>query len=63
MDSCTAIHALTDMCFKKCIGTKINDSKLDRYEEPCMANCVDRFMDANSLIVKQLESLRTKGAM
>lgn len=54
-----AIHSLTDMCFRKCITSKISSPKLDKYEEPCMQNCVDRFMDANNLILKQLEAMRT----
>lgn len=45
------------MCFKKCIG-KISSGKLDRYEEPCLQNCVDRFMDANKVILKNLETMR-----
>jgi mitochondrial import inner membrane translocase subunit TIM8 len=59
----TAIHALTDMCFKKCVTSKIGAGTLDKYEEPCMQNCVDRFMDANGLILRQLESLRTKNSL
>lgn len=54
-----SIHSLTDMCFRKCITSKISSGKLDKYEEPCMQNCVDRFMDANNLILKQLETMRT----
>ncbi|KAF2095190.1 hypothetical protein NA57DRAFT_79676 [Rhizodiscina lignyota] len=53
-----SIHSLTDMCFKKCIG-KISSGKLDKYEEPCMQNCVERFMDASHLVLKQLENMRT----
>ncbi|KAF2434730.1 putative mitochondrial intermembrane space translocase subunit Tim10 [Tothia fuscella] len=54
-----SIHSLTDMCFRKCITAKPSSGKLDKYEEPCMQNCVDRFMDANNLILKQLEAMRT----
>ncbi|KAF2457148.1 Tim10/DDP family zinc finger-domain-containing protein [Lineolata rhizophorae] len=53
------IHNLTDMCFKKCITSKISSGKLDRSEEPCVLNCVDRFLDANNLVLKQLEMMRT----
>ncbi|KAF2841466.1 hypothetical protein M501DRAFT_1000692 [Patellaria atrata CBS 101060] len=53
------IHNLTDMCFKKCITSKISAGKLDKYEEPCMQNCVERFMDANHLVMRQLEQMRT----
>ncbi|KAF2404763.1 hypothetical protein EJ06DRAFT_504222 [Trichodelitschia bisporula] len=54
-----AIHSLTDVCFRKCITGKISSGTLDKTEEPCMRNCVDRFMDANNSILKQLESMRT----
>ena len=57
--SFTAIHALTDTCFRKCITSKISAGKLDRYEEPCMQNCVDRFMDMNNLVLKELDKMRT----
>lgn len=54
----TAIHSLTDICFRKCVTSKISSGKLDKYEEPCMQNCVDRFLDANHVILRQLETLR-----
>jgi len=52
------IHTYTDICFRKCITSTIKQGKLDKYEEPCMQNCVDRFMDANTLVLKQLEMMR-----
>ncbi|OJD30062.1 mitochondrial import inner membrane translocase subunit tim8 protein [Diplodia corticola] len=54
-----SIHSLTDICFRKCVASKISSGKLDKYEEPCMQNCVDRFLDANGVVLKQLETLRT----
>ncbi|KAG9515824.1 hypothetical protein KCU77_g15066, partial [Aureobasidium melanogenum] len=54
-----SIHSLTDTCFRKCITGKISSGKLDRSEEPCMQNCVDRFMDANLVVIKNLEQMRT----
>ncbi|KEQ89696.1 hypothetical protein D6D19_05639 [Aureobasidium pullulans] len=54
-----SIHSLTDVCFRKCITGKISAGKLDRSEEPCMQNCVDRFMDANLVVIKNLEQMRT----
>ncbi|OCK95239.1 uncharacterized protein K441DRAFT_556529 [Cenococcum geophilum 1.58] len=54
-----SIHSLTDICFRKCITSKISSGKLDRYEEPCMQNCVDRFMDANYVVLKELEKMRS----
>ncbi|KAI4823164.1 hypothetical protein E4T44_10139 [Aureobasidium sp. EXF-8845] len=55
-----SIHSLTDTCFRKCITGKISSGKLDRTEEPCMQNCVDRFMDANLVVIKNLEQMRTR---
>ena len=46
-------------CFRKCINSKISSGKLDRSEEPCMQNCVDRYMDANMTVIKHLEQMRT----
>ncbi|CAD0099108.1 unnamed protein product [Aureobasidium mustum] len=54
-----SIHSLTDTCFRKCVTNKISSGKLDRSEEPCMQNCVDRFMDANLVVIKNLEQMRT----
>jgi import inner membrane translocase subunit TIM8 len=53
------VHALTDMCFRKCVTSKISSGSLDRSEEPCMRNCVDRYMDANMTVIKHLEQMRT----
>ncbi|KAF2868365.1 Tim10/DDP family zinc finger-domain-containing protein [Massariosphaeria phaeospora] len=56
----SSIHSLTDMCFRKCISAgTVKTGKLDaRYEEPCLRQCVDRFLDANMVVVKELERLR-----
>lgn len=53
-----AVHMLTDKCFKKCITSKITSGALDRSEEPCMRNCVDRFMDASGAVIRHLEQMR-----
>ncbi|KAI9476338.1 MAG: Tim10/DDP family zinc finger-domain-containing protein [Benjaminiella poitrasii] len=53
------VHSLTDTCWDKCIS-KVNN-KLDRSEESCLANCVDRFLDTSMFIVKRLEELRSSG--
>ena len=55
------VHSLTDMCFRKCVTSKISAGKLDRSEEPCMMNCVDRYMDANMTVIKHLEQMRQLG--
>lgn len=55
----SSIHSLTDTCFRKCIpGGNVKNGKLDKYEEPCMRQCVDRFLDANMVVLKELEKLR-----
>ncbi|MCJ1368489.1 Mitochondrial import inner membrane translocase subunit tim8 [Acarospora aff. strigata] len=53
-----SVHALTDICWRKCVTGRIGSNKLDRGEETCTANCVDRFMDANMTVLKHLEELR-----
>jgi len=53
-----SVHALTDVCWKKCVTGTIRSGKLEKGEESCTANCVDRFMDANFTVIKHLETLR-----
>ncbi|KAK4501217.1 hypothetical protein PRZ48_007024 [Zasmidium cellare] len=55
----SAVHSLTETCFRKCVTGKISAGALDRNEEPCMRNCVDRFMDANMTVIRHLEQMRT----
>jgi len=54
------VHTLTDLCWKKCVTSRISSTKLDGYEESCMQNCVDRFVDSQTTIVKHLETLRQR---
>ena len=56
-----AVHSITDVCWKKCITGKISGGKLDRSEESCTQNCVDRFMDGNLLILKRLGAMQREG--
>lgn len=53
-----AVHNLTDVCFKKCVTANISNSRLERQEESCGRNCVERFLDANLSVIKHLENLR-----
>jgi import inner membrane translocase subunit TIM8 len=53
-----AVHNLTDICWTKCVTGSIKSGKLDKSEESCARNCVDRFLDANFLVIKQLEGMR-----
>ena len=54
----TETHALTDICWKKCVTGTIRNGKLDKGEESCLASCVDRFLDVNLLTMKHLQSMR-----
>lgn len=54
-----AVHNLTDTCWKKCITGSIRSAKLDKGEETCAQNCVERFMDANFLVLRNLEKMRS----
>lgn len=58
-----AVHELTDICWKKCVTGSISSSGLDRKEEPCIQNCVDRFLDANEAVLKHLSVMRGQGGM
>ncbi|KAF3769906.1 hypothetical protein M406DRAFT_35012 [Cryphonectria parasitica EP155] len=51
-------HDLTEMCFKKCVTGSIRSNALEGGEQACLANCVDRFMDASVLAVKHLQGMR-----
>ena len=63
MHAYTAISNLTDTCWKKCITSRISVGKLDKSEEACASNCVDRFMDTQMNVLKHLEELRGEGGM
>ncbi|KAI9851400.1 MAG: Mitochondrial import inner membrane translocase subunit tim8 [Thelocarpon superellum] len=56
-----AIHSLTETCWKKCITGGITRGGLEKGEESCTQNCVDRFMDAHLNTLKHLESMRQSG--
>lgn len=53
-------HNMTDICWKKCFSTSnIKSGALDKNEETCMANCVGRFIDVNSAILKHVQGMRS----
>ncbi|KAI6251298.1 Mitochondrial import inner membrane translocase subunit TIM8 [Erysiphe necator] len=52
------IHNLTDICWKKCVTGTIRNGKLDKTEETCTQNCVERYMDAKLSFLKHLEKMR-----
>lgn len=52
-----SIHNFTDMCFKKCNNNKaIVSNTLDRSEEQCLSNCLNRFLDTNIKVVQALQN-------
>jgi len=52
-------HELTAICWKKCVtSSTIKSGTLDKGEQSCLANCVDRFMDANLATIKHLANMR-----
>ncbi|KAK4106611.1 hypothetical protein N658DRAFT_414665 [Parathielavia hyrcaniae] len=53
-------HELTSICWKKCVasGGTLRSGALDKSEQTCLANCVDRFMDANLATLKRLATMR-----
>ncbi|KAL1867637.1 hypothetical protein VTK73DRAFT_4060 [Phialemonium thermophilum] len=51
-------HAMTDLCWKKCVTSAIKSGELDKSEQSCLTNCVDRFLDVNFLTMKHLTNLR-----
>jgi import inner membrane translocase subunit TIM8 len=53
-----AVHGLAETCWKKCVTGTIRGGKLDKSEESCAANCVDRFLDTSVTVIKQLEAMR-----
>ncbi len=55
-----AVHNLTDICFSKCVTGKISSAKLERAEESCAQNCVERFLDANESVIRHLEAMRSQ---
>lgn len=57
-DSCNCfvdVHNLTDMCWTKCMTAKITSTAIEKSENTCLENCVNRFIDSQKTIVKQLD--------
>ena len=48
------VHHFTDLCWDKCMTVKLGN-KLDRSEESCLGNCVERYLDVGQMLVKRLE--------
>ncbi|KAL6719625.1 Mitochondrial import inner membrane translocase subunit tim8 [Lecanora helva] len=56
-------HNLTDLCFKKCMTAKISKGTLDRGEESCAQNCVDRFIDMQDFVMRRIAAARGQGEL
>ncbi|EKD14830.1 Tim10/DDP family zinc finger [Drepanopeziza brunnea f. sp. 'multigermtubi' MB_m1] len=54
------VHTLTDLCWKKCVTGTIKSGALDKNEESCAKNCVDRYLDANFAIIKRLNGMNAR---
>jgi Tim10/DDP family zinc finger len=54
-----AVHSLTNVCWKKCMTGTIRSGKLDKAEESCAQNCVERFLDGDLAVIKHLEAMRS----
>lgn len=48
------IEEMQSKCFNKCV-TKPGSS-LDSYEQRCLGNCMDRFIDSYNLVTKMFTS-------
>ncbi|KAH7308223.1 Tim10/DDP family zinc finger protein [Stachybotrys elegans] len=48
-------HHVTQLCWKKCVTGPIKQGTLDRSEESCMSNCVDRFFDLSLFTMKHIQ--------
>ncbi|KAK4186860.1 hypothetical protein QBC35DRAFT_475090 [Podospora australis] len=51
-------HALTQTCWEKCVPGAVKGNTLDKNEQACFANCVDRFIDFNVATLQKLASMR-----
>lgn len=49
------VHNLTAQCWDMCIPDKPGN-KLDSKTENCLVNCVERFLDTSTFVVRRLES-------
>ncbi|CAI7623646.1 unnamed protein product [Penicillium palitans] len=52
------VHHLNEVCWEKCITSKITSGTLDKSEETCAQNCVDRWMDTSLSILSKLDNMR-----
>jgi import inner membrane translocase subunit TIM8 len=51
-----ATHTFTDLCFTKCVGKP--GARLEKSEETCLGNCVERFLDVSAVLLQRLEENR-----
>jgi import inner membrane translocase subunit TIM8 len=53
------VHNLTDQCWDKCVPDKPGN-KLDSKTENCLVNCVERFLDTSTFVVKRLDAAASR---
>ncbi|KAH3737065.1 hypothetical protein DPMN_043641 [Dreissena polymorpha] len=46
------LQLATDKCFRKCVNKP--GSSLESYQQKCLANCTDRYFDAEELVSRSL---------
>jgi len=51
------VHALTAMCWTKCITGRISGQTVNSSESSCLENCVNRYIDAQKTVIGQLERM------
>lgn len=51
------VHEFTGRCWDKCMTGKLGN-KLDRSEESCLANCVDRFFDVRMVLLQRVQQMQ-----
>lgn len=60
-DTTAGVHSLTAMCWTKCITGKIGSGTLDKSESSCLDNCVNRYIDTQKTVIRQLEQASGRG--
>jgi len=50
-----AVHELNEKCWDLCVEGKPSN-RLDRGQENCLRNCVERFLDSNLVLIKRFEA-------
>lgn len=49
------MQSISSTCYTKCVQANRGGTRLDRGEQTCLANCMDRYLEVMSLVQKNLE--------